>query len=424
MGDYNGLVAEATNNGIHLSGENDVPDSICKELADDNQNRGENYIYLKENISAFDIIDFFVSPGKTYRYSITKTIGNKGKWINGILTDADDMVERRTIFTTVTATGGYGDTMIMNNPSVTFDSSDQTLSLSSPLQIAGSPTSFEIMFFYKNTNHESKPFFHILPNGGISWIIENVTEGQWVFDYYVCHNSFEEYRYRSQRITDLSVFQNFPQTVNINNANKPHLSVIPTDEGLMFQWENAPENVEQIELLFCMVEMDGNFNGEINLYLDDVTQNSFLYKYVDSEKDYYCFVGFNTADGKWHESNYVTITSAGGLGELKIVNEPSATFNNGNIITFNELPQVTASFDLDWTVSFWYRNGTNWRPLFSHSSTEQNYDKLIYSQAENGTWLYDQCRIYFSTNSFRGEKHIQNISNLTGVPQTIVLSEL
>ena len=417
---------QATTDGIKITGtriSNASSFVILKSSSDNNDN--EDKIYLNDTNQNFDFTDVFVLPGKEYFYSVRARIGEEGYWRNGVYTGYDDKIEYpRYEIKQAKATGGCGDIKITNKPSVTYNSSACEFTFSKALEFSVEPESYSILFNYRKENWGSSTllYYDSRYNQTLKTGLNNSdATGEWNFNRYWFTLRFDTYSYEHEA-DNLDEFESFPANLNLSEQAKPKLTATPTDTGIKFQWENLPENYQTIQVIY----RNKNGNTDTCIEIKDKTKTEFTATLLNKSTEYDCRIDVRNSNGRWISSETVSVTTKAnaGEGEPKITNNPAATFDNKNTVTFTVLPQIEISQDYEWELNFNYRysNG-NTRELYECRKGDQRLKKTIRNDIDMGTWTFDNIHIWVNTDDFTYNYTDYNVSNLPDIPKTIVLSE-
>ncbi|MBP5603079.1 MAG: hypothetical protein J6X78_10190 [Treponema sp.] len=419
---------QATADGIKVTGTKASGASelvILKSLPDSNNT---DKIYLNDENQNFDFTDKLVATGKEYTYSVKATVGKEGHWGNKGFTDYDDLVEYpRYEKKQITATGGSGAIKITNKPSLTFNTSDYSITFSTAPELSSQAKSYRLSFEYERENwgwtglYEYDSNIKNLKPSLYNHIINEPAE--WNFKGYWINASFDSFRYEHwEESTD--DFSAFPAKLNVTEQAKPTVTATATDKGIKLQWENVPQNALEIAVRF----KNKNKNTTLHYNMDDKSKTEVEETLVDKSTEYECYIEIYT-NNRWVKSNTVTVKTKdnAGEGEPKLKNKPAATFDNKSTVTFSVLPEIEIPDRYKrCLIDFNYMNkekgiGTS---LYYHYMDDQNLKKTIGNE-EFGTWaLEDYCIRFRITDS--GNEHFysdSNLSKIPNVPQTIVLSE-
>lgn len=423
--------AEETSDGIQITGNKISSESgieIRKKILGDDRNNRQIYSSQNGTTSAsLDYTDCFVTSGEEYIYTIIESLGNKGQWNNGEYSGgADDIVEVRTQSIQIKAEN-YS--IIKNHPSVTYDASKEVITFSELPQLSQNLNNWVLHFYYTDKNGRTRILLQIGPwNTSLSYPISTESDftGDLTFAYYSVTTN-QNSSYNSYRINNLGAFASFPENITVNNINKVRLSATPTNEGILFEWENAPDNIESLMMYVIPVDpLDDDWENNLDesqtldINIRDVTISSFLFKYVDSGMAYAAAIEIGDDGDGWYYSDLVKVTATGGSGELKLTNSPVATFDNISNVTFSTLPQIPVGQDANWTIYFNYRCGNTTRSLYNWNSNDQNPKRTIRaSDIESGTWVYDGFSIELHSGNYWVHREGQALPQL---PQTIVIS--
>ncbi len=419
---------QATADGIKVTGTKASGTSelvILKSLPDSNNT---DKIYLNDENQNFDFTDKLVATGKEYTYSVKATVGKEGHWGNNGFTDYDDLVEYpRYEEKQITATGGSGAIKITNKPSLTFNTSDYSITFSTAPELSSQVKSYRLSFEYERENwgwtglYEYDSNIKNLKPSLYNHIINEPAE--WNFKGYWINASFDSFRYEHwEESTD--DFSAFPAKLNVTEQAKPTVTATATDKGIKLQWENVPENAKEIAIRF----KNTSKNTTLHYNMDDKSKTEVEETLVDKSTEYECYIEIYT-NNRWIKSNTVTVKTKdnAGEGEPRLKNSPAATFDNKSTVTFSVLPEIEIPDRYKrCLIDFNYMNkekgiGTS---LYYHYMDDQNLKKTIRNE-EFGTWtLEDYCIRFRITDS--GNEHFysdSNLSKIPDVPQTIVLSE-
>ena len=407
------LIATPVDEGIKFEWKN-IPEnsSNWSVILEDKKSITE---LMLSSLTVSPITDKYVSPNTEYRCYI--------QWKN-----ADGNWESsRNI--SVTPTNGLGEAKITNQPAASFDSKNNTVTFTTLPEFSGvSNLDWVCGFGYRLKESESGKW------EGLYFIDKNDTEliytisgnrefGTWNLCNYIIYFDCEGFDYKHYEYNDISMLTNIPQTINLVD-DKPKLIATPVDEGIKFEWKNIPEGSSNwyVELY----KKDGKSSTE--LHLSSISVTSIIDKYVDANSEYGCYIGWKNADDTWNTSKTISVTSKNGLGEVRMTNEPAASFDSkNNTVTFTTLPEFSGNSTLDWWFNFGYHlkdsESGNWNYLYNGiSKNDTNLTRIIYDDVEFGTWNICKYVVSFDCDGFQyAHFEYDDISKFTNIPQTISL---
>ena len=229
---------------------------------------------------------------------------------------------------------------------------------------------------------------------------------------------------------------NCPAEIQIPNR-KLGLELIPTADGIVINISNIPEGTTSLSIRSAETYNPGDqyyfnsnrsysFNGNISS-----GTMSFTDKYVDNQKLYYYKVTANKEGGDSYQSDVVSATASGGLGEIGISVMPECTFDDtDNTITYTQPVQLSYQSDFPENTSlslyFYYRcysNEYDYNSGYYYYYSGVNPDSHVSfeSWGNKGTYAPYNAYIYIS---FPGYSYYQDnvpIPPNSTLPQQVVV---
>lgn len=358
----------------------------------------EDYIayYRCQNPSEVkSFTDEYVTADEEYKYKI-------------LVYSSTGLINKDNNEITIKAKGGKGEL------SINIEATDEGIKLSGKKQLDNS------MFGYfkevKGIKTYGDPFSTIKTKSDNSFEY---------IDKYV--DAGEEYEYIPvEAINDVGYPRYKKQTVKAIGgvgSNQIKLTATPTEEGIKFAWNNITE-ADKINALRIVLKSTEP-KGTIQIHIHDKSALSFIAKYIDVGKEYSCGMEAYLQDGTSLWSNSVVVTTTGGSGEGKLLNTPAATFDGAETIHFTVVPEFSLPAELHASCEFEYcdsprKEGNG--PLYDYYPDSSDADVKIWGNRGGGTWNFQYYCIHFNSKDYEYSNWCYDISKLTAMPQTIILT--
>ena len=226
-----------------------------------------------------------------------------------------------------------------------------------------------------------------------------------------------------------------PAEIQIPNR-KIGLSLIPTVDGIVINISNIPEGATSLSISSTddydfknQYYFNSNRNYSFNGNISSGTM-SFTDKYVNNQKLYYYKVTANKEGGDSYQSDVVSATASGGLGEIGISVMPECTFDDtDNTITYTQPVQLTSqeTFPEDTYLSIifhyrYYHNEYDYNSgYYYYSGVDPDYPASFQNWGDTGTFIPYNASIDIS---FPGYSYYQDnvpIPPNSTLPQQVVV---
>ena len=392
------LTATAVEDGIKLQWEN-LPAQTKKLQINANHKFIEIY-----DLTLNSFVDNYVEPGKTYEYSIR--VSNES---------GNTSVQSESV--SVKATGGKGKFRINNKISVIYNVTKDSVTFSELPVLTDTPTDWNINFNYQDSNKNLRTLFGIRSgNNKLTYSLGDAQNGDWTFDGYWINDNHDTYRY-CQYEESLESFTKFPEKIEVTDIYRPTLTATLVDEGIKFEWKNIPENTT--DLYVRLNKKNGKSITELRLSSIDAT--SIIDKYVDANTEYDCYINWKNVDGTRDNSKTIFVTPKNGLGEVRMINEPAASFDSQTKkVTFTTLPDFSVSADCSCSFGYWSEQNKNRKWLYGIEPIENSLDTWSsLGNIDTGSWTLDNYCVWFNCDGFKYEHYeYDDISMLSGIPQS------
>ena len=409
------IKVETTNEGIKFSYD-EIPENISDLLIQLLQKDKKSLTELRINsLTTNYLIDKYVDANTEYDCYIS--------WKNADGTS--DGIEPLSVKTTA----GLGEVRLSNQPAVSFDSKNNTVTFTTLpefSEISNLDWGCNFGYHLKDSKNEK---WCCLYNGiskndtnVIRTIYDDVEFGTWNRCNYIVWFNCEGFEYKHFEWDDLSKIENMPETINLVD-NKPKLFATPVDEGIKFEWKNIPEGCSNWYVRLNKKDKE----SLTELRLCSMSATSIIDKYVDANSEYSCYIRWENSDGTWDSSKTISVTPTNGLGEAKITNQPAASFDSQNkTIIFETLPEFSALQDINWRCVFGYKlkETGDWDWIYN-AIYKNNSNKVysIFDETASGNWILCDYIVSFNDDDFEYKHYEDDISELNGIPNPILLSD-